>query len=255
MVLGSPTLPGSARRKEYLAQVDLRMTWNYWEVWREETLVLAIVLQRCVIHAGASQNVFCRAVQEFHDCLVPMGEEGNLFIMEMEIWEGVRKDPMATTPSKGSLHQQLEWRSLPVLLHLSLYLHQMGRGCVSWGPGPGAKKVATTTLRFSPLGSDNPAIPPLEDMYRHGTKAMGTLLDLTALVSLQVTISHTPVTGEVHYHLQAQSITRRSLSGTSCQEHLELSPKIEELWVIITVPWILETLFPIIDLSKYPVPK
>ena len=58
---------------------------------------------------------------------------------------------------------------------------------------------------------------------------MGTMLDLTALESLQVTILHTPVTGEVHYHLQAQSITMRSLLTSSSQEHIEPSPKIKEL--------------------------
>ena len=79
------------------------------------------------------------------------------------------------------------------------------------------------------MALDSPEIPPLEDAYEHGAMPMGTLLDLTALESLQVTISHTPVTGEVHYHLKAQSITRMSMSGTSSQEHLEPYPKIEEL--------------------------
>ena len=88
-------------RKEYLAPVDPRMIQDYQEVQREETVVLAIVLWRCAIHAGASPSVFCRVVQELHNCLVPMMEVGNLFNMKMEIWEGVRKDPVATTPSRG----------------------------------------------------------------------------------------------------------------------------------------------------------
>ena len=59
-----------------------------------------IVLQKCAIHPRASPNVFCRVVQELHNYLVPMVEESDLFNMEKEIWEGVRKDPVATTPSK-----------------------------------------------------------------------------------------------------------------------------------------------------------
>ena len=88
--------------------------------------------------------------------------------------------------------------------------------------------MAAASPLVSPLGSDDPEIPPLEDTYGHGAMPMGTLLDLTALESLQVTITHIPVTGEVHYHLQAQSVTRMSLPGTSSQEHLEPSLKIEE---------------------------
>ena len=82
---------------------------------------------------------------------------------------------------------------------------------------------------LSPLGSDDINIPPVEDVYGPGPMPTGTLLDLTALESLQVSISHTLATGEVHYHLHSQSITRMSLPSTSSQEQLEPSPKIEEL--------------------------
>ena len=46
-------------------------------------------------------------------------------------------------------------------------------------------------------------MPPLEDVYGSCVMPMGSSLDFTAPESLQVTISHTSVTGEVHYHLQA----------------------------------------------------
>ena len=75
-------------RKEYVVPVDSRVTQDYHEVQREETVALDVVLQRCAIHAGASPNVFCWAVQEIHYCLVPMVDKGNLFNMEREIWEG-----------------------------------------------------------------------------------------------------------------------------------------------------------------------
>ena len=79
-----PCLAGLGR-KEYFALVHARMTGDYQEQWREESVALALVLQGSAIHARASPNVFCRAVQELHDCLVPMVEEGNLLNMEMEI--------------------------------------------------------------------------------------------------------------------------------------------------------------------------
>ena len=88
-------------RKEYLGSKDPRITWDYWEVQRGESVVLATVLQRCVIHARASPDVFCRAVQELLNCLVIVVEKGDLFNMEKEIWEVVRKDPMTTNPSKS----------------------------------------------------------------------------------------------------------------------------------------------------------
>ena len=76
------------------------MIQDYWEVQREEMVVLAVVLQRCAICARDSPNVFCSVVQELHDCLVPVEEDSNLFNMEKEIWDGGRKDPITTTPSK-----------------------------------------------------------------------------------------------------------------------------------------------------------
>ena len=74
--------------------------------------------------------------------------------------------------------------------------------------GPGAKKTGVATSKFVPLGIDDPKIPPLEGEYVPGTMPVGTLLDLTALESLQVTMSHIPVTGEVHYHLQSCHVNK-----------------------------------------------
>ena len=76
------------------------MTQDYQEVWREESVMLAIVLQWCTILPRAPSDIFCGAVQELHECLAPVVEKGNLFNMEKEIWEGIRKDPVTATPSK-----------------------------------------------------------------------------------------------------------------------------------------------------------
>ena len=88
--------------------------------------------------------------------------------------------------------------------------------------------MAIATPGFAPLGVDDPKILLLEDVYGPVAMPMGTLLDLTALESLQVTISHIPAAGEVHYHIQAQSINRMSLPGASSQEQLEPSLEIKE---------------------------
>ena len=128
--------------------------------------------------------------------------------MEMEILEGARKDPMAPTslervPSPMPRVEEPTTAPAPNPLPASkpegaAFPEELALVPRKWPlPPPG----------FSPLGSDDPEIPPLEDAYGPGAMLMGTLLDLTALESLQVTISHIPVTGEVHYHLQAQSIT------------------------------------------------
>ena len=71
-------------------------------VWREETVMLVVVLQWYVIQAGAPLDVYCGAIQELHKCLVSVVEEGDLFKMAKEIQEGVEKDPMVATILRAS---------------------------------------------------------------------------------------------------------------------------------------------------------
>ena len=87
--------------KEYLGPKDPQITWDYWEVLKEETVVLAFILQRCIIWAKAPPDVFCGAVQELLEYLVPVVGEVNLFNMEQEIWEEIRKDGALATTSTG----------------------------------------------------------------------------------------------------------------------------------------------------------
>ena len=54
--------------------------------------------------------------------------------------------------------------------------------------------------RFSPQDLDDLTMLPLEDAYLPGAM---TLLDVSALESLEMTISHTPAMGKVHYCFQA----------------------------------------------------
>ena len=114
---------------------------------------------------------------------------------------------------KESQHRWLEQRTLPTLLHwtLYLYLNQNGQHLLrtwSWCPLGGHHHPAG----YSPQGAEDLTMPPLEDTYL--PRAM-TSFDLSTLELLKMTISHTPVTGEVHYCLQAQSLTMISLPSTS----------------------------------------
>ena len=58
-----PCLAVLGKRECHLPR-DPRITQDYKEVWKEETAALAIVIQRHAIHARASPDTFCRAVQE-----------------------------------------------------------------------------------------------------------------------------------------------------------------------------------------------
>ena len=52
----APSCLAALGRKEYLAPKDMRITWDFQEVQREEMVALAIVLQKCAIWARASPN-------------------------------------------------------------------------------------------------------------------------------------------------------------------------------------------------------
>ena len=61
-------------------------------------MALAIVVQRCAIHTKDSPNTFCGVVQELHECLAPVVNEGDL--LNMEIMGEPRRGLMAPTPPK-----------------------------------------------------------------------------------------------------------------------------------------------------------
>ena len=166
----TPTCLAVLRRKEYLGPKKPQMTLDYWEMQREETITLAIILQWCAIQAGTPPDIFCGAVQELHEHLALVLEEGNLFIMEKEIWEGVSKDPMAVTtstraptPKRASSPKRVpsdSWgRGTYPLYFTRPSLHvQIRMGGAPSGTGPGAKKVTTATpwvLSTGPRGPCN----------------------------------------------------------------------------------------------------
>ena len=235
--LAQPCL-SELKREEYLGPKDPQLTQDYQEVQQEKTITLAIVLQWCTMWARAPQGIFCWAVQELYKCLVPLVEEDDWFHMEKEIQEGFRKDPMvATTPTgvpilekapspKGVPLQMARTKKLPCSTSLDPPSVPILEGVVppqdlalvpsQWSPPP---------LAFLP-GPGAPHLPPLEDAYLPGTI---TLFDFSTLELLEMTISHIPVMGKVHYCLQTWSHTRISLLSMSSLRHLEPSPKVQEL--------------------------
>ena len=182
-------------------------------------------------------QTFCGTTQGLHEFLILVVEEGDLFNMEEEIWKGVRKDPVIAT----ALTQTLTLDKAPS----------------SRGVPPETPRVEKPTCSISPespsvaepegvaLPQDQALVPsqsppppgfsswvpgylitsPLEATYLPGCT---TLFGHSALESLEMTISHNPVMGKVHYPLQAQSLSRITLLSTSTLRHLEHSPRAKE---------------------------
>ena len=67
----------------------------------KKNIALPNVLQWCTIWDGTPLDTFCQAVQELHECLALVVEEGDLFNMEKEIQEGIMKEPMVATTSRA----------------------------------------------------------------------------------------------------------------------------------------------------------
>ena len=91
--------------------------------------------------------------------------------------------------------------------------------------------------RFTLFWADESSSPPWEEANWPMSIPLGAQLDFASLGSLQVTISHYPVKGEVQYEYQSLTIAMMSMAQTSLQLALpeppdqpDSSPWIEELW-------------------------
>ena len=231
-----------------------RMTQDYWEVQKEETVMLAIILQQCTIWAGAPQTYSVEQYKSSTNAWLQWWRRVTCSIWRKRYRRGLGRTPWLPLPWqepphwKEFLHRCLEWKSLPTFLHLILHPCMNQKVWHLMRTWPRSQGSGHSTPRISPQDLDNLAMVPLEDA--HQPRGM-TLLDLSTLESLEITISHNPAMGKVHYHLQAQSFTRMSLLSTSSQGQLKLSPKVKEPWVIIMLLYIMETPVLSIDLSEY----
>ena len=184
------------------------------------------------IQAWSPPDAFYGAVQDLHKCLALVMEEDDCFIMEKRSGRGLWKTLWLPLPHQEPLH----WKKPP---------QQKQSPIDGWSRGAyplyfTRPSICTQTRRgFLTQVPEDLAMPPLEDAYMPGAI---TLFDLsTTLELLEMTTSHTPVTGKVHYCLQAWSLTRISKPSTSSWRHLEPSPRVKEPWTIITLCYIMGT--------------
>ena len=158
-------------------------------------------------------------------------EEGNWINMEKEIWEGVMKDSMVAAAPRASMPKTVPSQTSRVEKPMASILPETPSVSEPEGVAP-PQDMALVPRRqppsppgFSPQVPEDLAIPPLEDAYLQGGPI---LFDLFTLESLEMMISYSPVTGKVHYCLQAQSLARVTLLSTSTWRYLGPSPRNEE---------------------------
>ena len=65
-------------------------------VCAEQTVAMTKALQRCAVCSGMSLGVLCKAVQELHECLTSVIQNGNL--VDLRILNMAEKDPVAPAP-------------------------------------------------------------------------------------------------------------------------------------------------------------
>ena len=151
----APSSLSELKRKEHQGPKDPQLMWDYHEVWKEETVVLAVVLQQCVVWARAPPDTFCRAVQELHRCLTMVMEEGNWINMEKEIWEGLWKTPWLLQ-NQGLPHQKEYHCRHPIGEAHNIYFTRTSiciwaiMGGTPSRPGSSTKEAATTPQVFFP---------------------------------------------------------------------------------------------------------
>ena len=69
-ITGGPLCPGwVCWSKGTISPQEFQGIWDYWEVWHEEMVALAMALQMCTIHSRTPPGMLCRAIQELHSCL------------------------------------------------------------------------------------------------------------------------------------------------------------------------------------------
>ena len=198
---------------------------NYQEVKREETVSLAMVLQRCTLQLGMTPTVKCGAVQELHKCLVPLIEESCL--LNLEMLDVAEKDPVAPTPDSVTSSPTPDPEEEQVILAPE-------ESC-TLGPEEAASSQGGLTLirgqyPTQPLGFVHLLVTPTHASLGRGIP-LGAWLDLCSLGSLQITISHRPAAGEVHYEYLSWVVMQTSLQLAMFKpsKPSDSPPRIQEL--------------------------
>ena len=166
-------------------------------VQAEETVPLAKALQRCAVYSGIPLSVLCRAVQELYECLPSMIQSGN--VVDLEMLDVAEKGHVAPA-SEGRALSLMPRLEPPVSVTAPNELITLEPEVATpsedltlvprWRPPPPSG--------FSLQWADESNSPPLGQVHWPMNVPLGSQLDFASLGSIQVTISHFPVTGEVH---------------------------------------------------------
>ena len=148
------------------------MIQDYWEVWKEETVMLAIVLEQCAIWAGPPLDTFCRPVQEFHRHLAVVIDKSDWANMEKEIWAGVMNDPMVAASLRHPMSKRTQSQT-PItekpMASIPPSTSEPRGDDTPWRLGSSAKKATTTILRvFFLQVPEDLILPALKDAYLLG---------------------------------------------------------------------------------------
>ena len=92
------------------------------------------------------------------------------------------------------------------------------------------RQRALEPLAFPSHGVDESDSPPPEPVDWPMSISLGAQLDFASLGSIQVTISHFPVTGEVHGEYQSQTIALMSLTQAPLQLAQAQIPRSTWFW-------------------------
>ena len=218
--LADSTQPDRAEEKRIPQAQRSQLTQDYWDVQKEETIALAVILQWCAIQVGAPLDTFCRAVQELHRCLALVVDKSNWANMEEEIWAGVMNDPVVAVSPRPPMSRRTQSQTPvaekpmaaipPSTSELEGMTPPQDLALVPW-------RKTTTTSRGFPKVPEDVVLPALEGAYLPGAL---TLFDFSTLESPEMTVSNTPAKDEVHYHLEAWSQARIALPDASACRYL-----------------------------------
>ena len=148
--------------------------------------------------------------------------------MEKEIWAGVMNDPMIAV----SLRPPMSWRTQTQTTIAEKHVTSIPLSTSDPEGRTPPQDMALVPRRQPPTlpgffhqVSDDLILPDIEGAYLPRVLA---LFDLSTLESLEMTVSHAPAMGEVHYHLKAQSQATITLLDTSALRYLGPTPRDED---------------------------
>ena len=151
-----------------------------------------MAFQSCTVLYGMPPGVIHGVVQELHQCLAPLIEEDGL--LNLEVLDVAKKDPVALASAPASSTPNPEEEDWAIQVLEESYTSEpeetvnLERGLdLVWGRYP--------TI---PLGFGHLQVNQAHAGLARGIP-LGAQLDFCSLWSLQVTISHDPAAGEVHY--------------------------------------------------------